>query len=60
MLGLVYEDCWLFKCMFNQRWEQVPFVDVTMLSLKFTYSLESIPTSVYILVNNDILLQQTA
>jgi len=60
MLGLVYGDCWLFACTFNQRWEQVSFVDVTILSLKFIYSLKSTPTSVYILVNSDILVQYTA
>lgn len=60
MLGLVYGDSWLFTCMFNQQWEQVSSVDVTMLSLKFIYSLKSILTSVYILVNNDILVQYTA
>jgi hypothetical protein len=60
MLGLVYGDCWLFTCTFNQRWEQVSFVDVTILSLKFIYSLKSISTSVYILVNSDILVQYTA
>jgi len=60
MLGLVYGDCWLFTCMFNQQWDQVSSVDVTTLSLKFVYSLKSIPTSVYVLVNNDILVQYTA
>jgi len=60
MLGLVYGDCWLFTCMFSQQWEQVSSVDVNMLSLKFIYSLKSIPKSVYILVNNDILVQYIA